>query len=63
MKNIALVIALLCSSFPVNADFKAAADTYKKVIKEFLPLAENGDHRAMYALGSYVYATGHGFSQ
>jgi len=64
MKKIALVIILICTSFPVIADFITAGDAYKRgdyetAAKEFLPLAENGDHRAMYALGS-MYAAGHG---
>ena len=63
-KNYILAIALLCASFSVSADFKAGGDAYMKgdyetAAKEFLPLAENGDHRAMYALGS-MYALGHG---
>lgn len=68
-KNYILTIALLCTSLlctslAVNADFKSAGDAYKAgdyetAAKEFLPLAENGDHRAMYALGS-MYAAGHG---
>ena len=63
-KNYILAIALLCASFSVSADFKAGGDAYMKgdyetAAKEFLPLAENGDHRAMYALGS-MYAVGHG---
>lgn len=61
---IILSIILLGFSLPVNADFKSGGDAYKKgdyetAAKEFLPLAENGDHRAMYALGS-MYAAGHG---
>ncbi len=68
MKKFATVIALFCTvfctSFPVTADFKAGGDAYKRgdyetAAKEFIPLAENGDHRAMYALGS-MYAAGHG---
>ena len=64
MKNITIVIALICSSFPVSADFKAGGDAYKAgdyatAFEEFLPLAEGNDHRAMYALGS-MYAAGHG---
>lgn len=68
-KNYILTIALLCVSLvcinqAVNADFETAGDAYKDgdyetAAKEFLPLAENGDHRAMYALGS-MYAAGHG---
>ena len=68
-KNYILAIALICTSFlctspAVYADFKSAGDAYKEgdyetAAREFLPLAENGDHRAMYALGS-MYAAGHG---
>jgi len=63
-KNYILTIALLCVSLSVNADFETAGDAYKDgdyetAAKEFLPLAEDGDHRAMYALGS-MYAAGHG---
>jgi TPR repeat protein len=59
-----LCMSLLCTSLAVNADFKTAGDAYKAgdyetAAREFLPLAENGDHRAMYALGS-MYAAGHG---
>ncbi len=63
-KNYILAIALLCASFSVSADFKAGGDAYMKgdyetAFKEFLPLAKDKDHRAMYALGS-MYAAGHG---
>jgi len=63
-KNDILTIALLCISLSVHADFETAGDAYKEgdyetAAKEFLPLAEDGDHRAMYALGS-MYAAGHG---
>ena len=63
-KNDILTIALLCINLSVHADFETAGDAYKRgdyetAAKEFLPLAENGDHRAMYALGS-MYAAGHG---
>lgn len=59
-----LVIALLCTSFSVSADFQEGGNAYKKgdyetAFIEFLPLAEGHDHRAMYALGS-MYAAGHG---
>ncbi|RKZ70325.1 MAG: sel1 repeat family protein [Gammaproteobacteria bacterium] len=59
-----LCMSLLCTSLAVNADFKTAGDAYKEgdyetAAREFLPLAENGDHCAMYALGS-MYAAGHG---
>jgi len=63
-KNYIIGIGLLCISLSVIADFETAGDAYKDgdyetAAKEFLPLAENGDHRAMYALGS-MYAAGHG---
>ena len=63
--NIALLcISLVCINQAVHADFESAGDAYKAgdyetAAKEFLPLAEEGDHRAMYALGS-MYAAGHG---
>jgi TPR repeat protein len=46
------------------ADFKDGGEAYLRgdyeaAVAEFLPLAERGDHRAMYALGS-MYAAGHG---
>lgn len=55
---------LLFTAFNVNADFAAGGDAYKRgdfaaAAKEFRPLAERGDHRAMYALGS-MYAAGLG---
>ncbi len=59
-----LSISLVCINQAVHADFESAGDAYKDgdydtAAREFLPLAENGDHRAMYALGS-MYAAGHG---
>ncbi len=64
MKKVTLIVTLFCASFPVSADFKAGGDAYRRgddetAAKEFLPLAEGKDHRAMYALGS-MYAVGHG---
>jgi len=46
------------------ADFKDGGEAYLRgdyeaAAKEFIPLAERGDHRAMYALGS-MYSAGHG---
>jgi len=68
-KNYILTITLLCISLvcinqAVHADFESAGDAYKEgdyetAAREFLPLAEDNDHRAMYALGS-MYAAGHG---
>ncbi|HKK16962.1 MAG TPA: tetratricopeptide repeat protein [Gammaproteobacteria bacterium] len=59
-----LFSSLLILAIPAYADFKEGGDAYKRgdyetAVKEFLPLANNGDHRAMYALGS-MYAAGHG---
>ena len=63
-----LITVLLCTgTASVLADFKAGGDAYqrgdyKTAAAEFLPLAEKGDHRAMYALGS-MYAAGNGVPQ
>jgi len=47
-----------------HADFKEGGEAYLRgdyeaAAKEFIPLAERGDHRAMYALGS-MYSAGQG---
>jgi TPR repeat protein len=60
-----LFFALLSSQ--AWSDFKSGGDAYKRgdyetAAKEFLPLAEKGDHRAMQALGS-MYAGGNGVPQ
>jgi len=64
-----LVILLVLTGLSLDsiADFKAGGDAYKRgdyetAAKEFLPLARNGDHRAMYALGS-MYSVGRGVEQ
>lgn len=62
-----MTVLLLVGTTTAKADFKAGGDAYKKgdyktAAAEFLPLAENGDHRAMYALGS-MYAAGNGVPQ
>ena len=49
---------------PSYADFKEGGQAYLRgdyetAAKEFIPLAERGDHRAMYALGS-MHSTGQG---
>lgn len=59
-----LLFSMLVLTCPIQADFQAGGDAYKRgdyetAVKEFLPIAKNGDHRAMYALGS-MYAAGHG---
>ena len=63
-----LITALfLVVTTTVPADFKAGGDAYtrgdyKTAAAEFLAVAEKGDHRAMYALGS-MYAVGNGVPQ
>lgn len=66
-RYILIIFLFTALPFSVIADFKAGGDAYKKgdyetAAKEFLPLAEKNDHRAMYALGS-MYAAGHGVPQ
>ncbi|MCG8379090.1 MAG: sel1 repeat family protein [Proteobacteria bacterium] len=62
--KLTFLLFLFCLVFPCYADFKAGGDAYirgdyEAAAAEFIPLAERGDHRAMYALGS-MYAEGHG---
>jgi len=62
-----LAVLLMLVVITANADFKAGGEAYKKgdyetAAKEFLVVAEKGDHRAMYALGS-MYAAGNGVPQ
>jgi TPR repeat protein len=64
-----VIIILFLTIYPSQAwsDFKSGGDAYKRgdyetAAKEFLPLAEKDDHRAMYALGS-MYAGGNGVPQ
>ena len=65
--KIIIFLSLLCLSLNLLADFQSGGEAYKRgdyetAAKEFLPLANNGDHRAMYALGS-MYSAGHGVPQ
>lgn len=65
LKTFAIILLLI--PLQAFADFKSGGDAYKRgdyetAAKEFLPLAKNGDHRAMYALGS-MYSAGHGVPQ
>lgn len=60
------LISILLIIYPLfgYADFKEGGEAYingnyKAAANEFIPLAERGDHRAMYALGS-MYSEGHG---
>lgn len=62
-----IAVLLLAGTVSAKADFKAGGDAYKRgdyktAAAEFLPVAEQGDHRAMYALGS-MYAAGNGVPQ
>lgn len=62
-----LAFLLMIFIVQAEADFVSGGEAYKKgdyetAAKEFLPLAEKGDHRAMYALGS-MYSVGHGVPQ
>ena len=64
IKKFVICLLFYIPAFPASADFESGGEAYKRgdyetAAKEFLPLAENGDHRAMYALGS-MYAAGHG---
>ncbi len=65
MKLAKLSLALVFASpLIVYADFREGGDAYLKgdyvtAVNEFMPLAERGDHRAMYALGS-MYSAGQG---
>lgn len=65
MKLTGLISSLLIV-YPLigHADFREGGEAYlkgdyKTAANEFMPLAERGDHRAMYALGS-MYSAGHG---
>ncbi|MBL1142320.1 MAG: sel1 repeat family protein [Proteobacteria bacterium] len=65
MKTSRLLLSLLFA-YPLfgYADFKDGGDAYingdyETAANEFIPLAERGDHRAMYALGS-MYSAGQG---
>jgi hypothetical protein len=64
--SLRLTLLLLFTSL-CHADFKAGGQAYlngdyETAAKEFIPLAERGDHRAMYALGS-MYAAGQGVAK
>ena len=64
MTRIFVIILLVTSVCNATADFKSGgaaymSGDYETAAREFLPLAEKGDHRAMYAIGS-MYAGGQG---
>lgn len=59
-----IIVSLFCCSLNSYAGFKDGGEAYLRgdfeaAAAEFIPLAERGDHRAMYALGS-MYSAGHG---
>ena len=61
------IVLLFVIAVCARADFKAGGDAYKKgdyktAAAEFQAVAEKGDHRAMYALGS-MYTAGNGVPQ
>jgi hypothetical protein len=62
-----IILLLIFFTQLCQADFQSAGEAYKKgdyetAFNELLPLAETGDHRAMYAVGS-MYAAGNGVEQ
>ena len=62
--NKLILVFFTCQALNCYADFEDGGIAYLKgdyesAAKEFIPLAERGDHRAMYALGS-MYTEGHG---
>jgi TPR repeat protein len=62
-----LVLALLLAASPAYADFDEAVAAYHRgdyatALREFRPLAEQGDADAQYNLG-LMYANGHGVPQ
>lgn len=62
--SVFLIVLLILFTSLSHADFKKGGQAYLRgdyeaAAKEFIPLAERGDHRAMYAIGS-MYAAGHG---
>ena len=61
---IALVLSLVCFVVPAWADFQAGMDArnrgdFAKALREWRPLAEQGDARAQYYLG-LLYENGDG---
>lgn len=61
---IALVLSIICLALPVWADFQAGMDAYnrgdfKTALREWQPLAEQGDARAQFSFG-LLYENGDG---
>lgn len=64
---VALVLSIVCLAAPAWADFKAGADAYQRgdyatALREWQPLAEQGQALAQYNLG-LLYAKGQGVSK
>jgi uncharacterized protein len=64
---IAVVLSIVCLAVPVWADFQAGMDAnnrgdYATALREWRPLAEQGDARAQYNLG-VLYRKGRGVPQ
>lgn len=65
--TIALVLSIVCLATPAWADFQAGLDAYDRghyatTVKEWRPLAEQGDPTAQHHLG-WLYVLGHGVPQ
>jgi len=64
---IAVVLSIICLAVPAWADYKAGEDAYNRgdyatALREWRPLAEQGDARAQYNLG-VLYRKGRGVPQ
>jgi TPR repeat protein len=64
---IAVVLSIICLGVPTWADYKAGEDAYNRgdfatALREWRPLAEQGDARAQYNLG-VLYRKGRGVPQ
>ena len=64
---IAVVLSIICLAVPTWADYKAGEDAYNRgdfatALREWRPLAEQGDARAQYKLG-VLYRKGRGVPQ
>jgi uncharacterized protein len=64
---VALVLSIVCLAAPAWADFKAGVDAYQRgdyatALREWQPLAEQGQALAQYNLG-LLYANGQGVSK
>ena len=64
---IAVVLSIVCLDVPTWADYKAGEDAYNRgdfatALREWRPLAEQGDARAQYNLG-VLYRKGRGVPQ